>query len=86
MSASGPPAQYSTLATYNAGAFQGIKPPIPSTYASGQYIVPAYGAPGYAALQHGNGSVPYTGYFTIDSAYGQGASTCGTRYMTSSCQ
>jgi hypothetical protein len=76
--------QYSTLMSYNGNSFQGIRPPVPSTYLSGSFIVPAYGAPGYATLQHGI-ETPPSGYFNIGQAYGQGASNYQTQYMTSSC-
>lgn len=83
---SGAPAQYSTLAAYNAGSIQGIRPPVPASVVTGAFVVPAYGAPGYAVLQHGAGTVPAVGYFNVGEAYGADAVQCGTRYKTSACQ
>ena len=74
---------YATLGNYNKG-YQMIRAPVPSTSVSGYYIVPAYSAPGYSALTHGQS----TGgpYFRIGQAYGYGAGNCNTRYMGSMCQ
>lgn len=78
---------YSQLGNYNqayTGGCYGIQSPTPVT-TSGYYVVPAYGAPGYSSLTHGNNSCGSGGgYFQIGQAYGSG--TCNTQYVSSMCQ
>lgn len=82
---------YAQLGNYTGG-FRGIRPPVPTTSVSGYYVVPAYSAPGYDTLTHGQagcgcgmgaGGGPY---FSIGRAYGYGAGNCNTQYMGSICQ
>jgi len=86
---------YASLSRYNAqygGVVSGpdmMAPP--STYPPntgvrpGSYIVPAYSAIGYSALQHGQSMPSCNGYFNITSAYGPNAGSCQTQYMNSTC-
>jgi len=63
----------------------GCSSSIPMTSTSGYYVVPAYGAPGYSTLTHGDSKCNSSGnYFQIGQAYGSGG--CSTSYMTSLCQ
>ncbi len=82
---------YARLGSYTSG-FRGIRPPVPTTTVSGYYVVPAYSAPGYDTLTHGQvgcaGGYASSGgpYFSIGRAYGYGAGNCNTQYMGSMCQ
>lgn len=82
--------QYKNLGAYNkygSVCSGGISPPVPTTNVTGMYIVPAYSAPGYSTLQHGNSNCNKgSNYFQIGPAYGYGAGNCQTQYMGSICQ
>lgn len=75
---------YANLNNYNNGV-QGMRPPVPASTVSGQYIVPNYGAPGYNTLMHNN-APSCSGYFNIQSAYGNDGSGCNTQYSTKLCR
>ena len=71
---------------YNMGVFAGIKPPIRASYNDNlKYIVPAYGGGTYNSLQNDVKVFPYNNYANINQAYGAGALSCNTRYVTSQC-
>jgi hypothetical protein len=78
---------YAKLGNYNQSSnccSSMIQAPVPMT-TCGQYVVPAYGAPGYSTLTHGGNNCSSSGnYFQIGQAYGSGG--CSTSYMTSLCQ
>jgi len=74
---------YASLARYNANkGVSGI--PVPRTNVSGVYLVPTYGAPGYNTLTH-NSAPSCSGFFNINTAYGQNANNCNTQYVKSMC-
>ena len=75
---------YASLANYNNGSQQ-MRPPVPATTVSGTYIVPDYQAPGYNTLSHNVGP-SCSGYFNIQTAYGNNGGSCGTKYVTKLCQ
>ena len=73
---------YQTLCSYNTG---GQMAPMPANakVVSGKYIVPAYNAIGYNALNH-NMAGSCSGYFNIRGAY-PGGGKCNQAYVTSLC-
>lgn len=82
---SAPACAYASLGNYNGTSRKGMgRPTIPATTVSGTYIVPNYDTIGYSALTHGD--VPScAGYFSISSAYGDGAASCSTKYSNRLC-
>lgn len=81
---SGSSCSYATLSHYNNGS-QGMRPPIPRGTATGAYIVPAYGAPGYGTLMHG-AAPSCSGFFNISNAYKSNGGKCGTQFVKKLCQ
>lgn len=72
---------YTTLGKYyNKGTMASVPP----TITSGTYVVPVYSAPGYNTLT-GNGQGSCSGYYNIQSAYGNGAEGCNQKYVTKAC-
>jgi hypothetical protein len=72
---------YSSLMNYNNGQAMA---PVSNKVVTGVMIVPSWGAPGVDTLTHGNGA-SRGGYFSIESAYGAGASTCNQAYVSMPC-
>lgn len=83
-SVNGPSCSYANLNNYNAGS-QGMRPPVEATTVSGKYVVPDYAPPGYNTLTN-NGAPTCSGYFNIQSAYGQSAGSCDTKFTARMCQ
>ena len=73
---------YSTLGTYNA---DNTVAPVPTSNIKGVYTVPAYTAPGYNTLTHGDKANSCGGYFKIGGAYGVGAGKCNQKYFNVTC-
>ena len=82
-SSGGAGCSYNTLCNYHS---HGTMAPMShkARTVTGSYVVPAYGAPGYATLTHGNAG-GCSGYFSIQGAYGKGAGQCNQAYVTSLC-
>lgn len=74
---------YANLTHYNNGS-KGMNIPVPAGFKPGS-VVPNYGSPGVATLQHGGHVPSCSGYFNIQSAYGQGANNCGTQFYHRMC-
>lgn len=69
---------YATLGSYNTkNGFQGARPPVPLTTASGFYSVPTFSPPSYDTLVSDPPS--FNKYFTIGDAY-----RCSTSFETTS--
>ena len=82
-SVGGSSCSYATLSNYNNGS-KGMQPPLPKGNVSGSYIVPAFGAPGYATLSH-DADPSCSGYFDIGAAYKSDGS-CNQKYIRKLCQ
>jgi hypothetical protein len=87
MAPQGGACSYATLTHYNGDHMMGptMQGPNAPGQVTGSYVVPVYGAPGYDTLTHGK-SPSCAGYFSIQGAYGKGASQCSTRYVQKMCQ
>lgn len=76
---------YATLGAYNMGAGGPLAPVPATTNASGQIVVPQYGASGYNTLTH-NVKVPScSGHFNIQNAYPNAEGNC-VSFVARSCQ
>lgn len=76
---------YATLSHYNNGMTAGMQVPLRKGDVIGSYIVPAWGAAGYATLTHG-GAQSCGGYFDIDDAYKSKGGSCNTQFVRKLCQ
>ncbi len=72
---------YSSLMNYNNGQAMA---PVSNKVVTGVMVVPSWGAPGVDTLTHNQGA-SRGGYFSIESAYGAGASSCNQSYITLGC-
>jgi hypothetical protein len=79
--AGGPIGSYQTLCSYNANSAMA---PVSSKTSVGVQIVPSFGSISTSTLTHG-GRATGQAYFSIENAYGAGASQCNTQYVARQC-
>ena len=85
-SVKGSSCSYVSLSNYNSSSPGTLgSPEANRNTVTGSYVVPNYSAIGYGALTHDASTPSCSGYFSVTSAYGEGANNCQTQYSNVPC-